>query len=424
MCEKRVRPFSPMIPYTEAFDIIDRETTPLGTSSVALGDAVGRILAEDIVADTDLPPFDRSQMDGYAVKASDTLTAPVELRIVGESAAGRGWPGELKIGEAVRIMTGARLPAGADAVQRLELSAESPALLQRAAEQDETVETSSIVRILEPTEANRFIVAKGAEIVAGTKVFSKGEPVTAGMVAGMAAFGYSNVAVGLRPRVAVLSTGSEIVRIDQKPAADQIRNSNAPMIAAFLAECGGKAEELAIVRDNVEQLTESIAKAAGNSDVLIITGGVSVGKYDLTKDVLRSLGAEIYFEKVRLKPGKPTVFGRLGRTLIFGLPGNPVSAAVTFQLFARRAVLGMQGAADTSLRSGFAVAAKRGKGTAERDTFLPAAIDTNDAGRTIATPLKWLGSSDFIGFAKAEALIFIPAGSHVAEGDVVRTFKI
>jgi molybdopterin biosynthesis enzyme len=110
--------------------------------------------------------------------------------------------------------------------------------------------------------------------------------------------------------------------------------------------------------------------------------------------------------------------------LIFGLPGNPVSAAVTFQLFARRAVLGMQGARHTSLRSGFAVAAKRGKGTAERDTFLPAAIDTNDAGQTIATPLKWLGSSDFIGFAKAEALIFIPAGSHVAEGDVVRTFKI
>ena len=244
------------------------------------------------------------------------------------------------------------------------------------------------------------------------------------MIASVAAFGYSSVNVGVQPKVAILSTGSEIVPVDQTPQQDQIRNSNSPMIAALVGEFGGIPIEHPLSADDTGALTAAIGNAAAGSDILVVTGGVSVGKYDLTKDVLRSLGAEIFFERVRLKPGKPAVFARLGKTLVFGLPGNPVSAAVTFHLFVRRAIRKMQGAAELGLRPGFAVAAKKAKGTADRDTFLPAAVETDENGRAIAVPLKWLGSSDFIGFSRTDALIFVPAGTTYEAGDVVGTFRI
>jgi len=416
-----IRPTAKMIPISEAFEIIDHETQPLETISVELSRSVGCILGQDIIADSDLPPFDRSQMDGFAVRSKDVETAPVDLVIVGESAAGRGWEGELKQGEAVRIMTGAPLPKGADAVQKLELAAETPALFHRGLKQDEP---SKSVRILEPAENGKFIVHKGAEIKDGTRIFERGEMITAGMIASIAAFGYPKLTVGRQPRVTILSTGSEIVRVDERPGKDQIRNSNSPMIAALVDQFGGTASELPLVSDDALALADAITIAAGRADILVITGGVSVGKYDLTKDVLRSLGAELFFERVRLKPGKPTVFGRLNDTLVFGLPGNPVSAAVTFHLFVHRAMLRMQGAGDVSLRSGFAVAAKKVKGDRERDAFLPAALQTDSRGQTLATPLKWLGSSDFIGFARTEALIFVPAAKVFEAGDVVQTYLI
>ena len=300
------------------------------------------------------------------------------------------------------------MPAGADAVQKLE----------------STTDAVDFVKILESVSAGNFIISKGAETAAGTKIFSRGELVTASMIASVAAFGYSEVLVGKMPRVSILSTGSEIVPVYETPGPDQIRNSNSPMLAGLIRESGGVPAELPLVADDVGLLTEAISRAAGNSDILVITGGVSVGKYDLTKDVLRSLGAEVFFERVSLKPGKPAVFARLGRTLVFGLPGNPVSTAVTFHVFARRAMRKMQGAAEIGLRPGFAAAAKKAKAAAERDTYLPAAIDTDESGRAIAVPLKWLGSSDFIGFARADALIFLAAGTKAEPGDVVRTFRI
>lgn len=410
-----------MITITRAYEIIDCETFTLGTEKVPLSDAVGHILGEGIIADSDLPPFDRSQMDGYAVSAADTIDVPAELRLVGESAAGRGWKGNLRAGEAVRIMTGAPVPAGADAVQKLELATETNEMLMTAGA---SAETADAVRILESVRAGKFIVKKGAEIEQGLRVFASGEAVTANMVAGIAAFGYAELTVGRQPQVAVLSTGSEIVPVDEIPRTDQIRNSNSPMITALVRSAGGVAAELPLVGDDSELLESAISHSLDKSDILVITGGVSVGKYDLTKDVLRSLGAEIFFEKVNLKPGKPTVFGRLNKTLIFGLPGNPVSAAVTFHLFVRRAMSRMQGAVDISLRTGFAVTSAKVKGAAERDTFLPALVGTDESGITSATPLKWLGSSDFIGFARADSLIFIPAGKSFNTGEVVQIYRI
>ena len=392
-----------MIRISKAIGIVKRETKPLGAETVRLSDTVGRILAENILADTDMPPFDRSQMDGYAVIANDTLTAPVELRIVGESAAGHGWHRKLKRGEAIRIMTGAPVPRGADAIQRIEL----------------TNEADENVTVNQPTEEGRYIVSKGSEIKKRGKLFGLGDAIDEKMVATLAAFGYARVRVSSRPKVSILGTGSEIVTVEQKPGRDQIRNSNSVMLAAMCDQVGGVPRILRQTGDDdLKKLKSAISKAVGQTDILVLTGGVSVGKYDLTKLALRELGAEIFFERVRLRPGKPTVFAKLNDTLIFGLPGNPVSAAVTFYLFVRPAILAMQRAKQVDLPSGYAAITSTAKGAKERDTYLPATLETDKSARLLATPLRWHGSSDFVGFAKADALIFIKRGEIIEAGEV------
>jgi molybdenum cofactor synthesis domain-containing protein len=240
------------------------------------------------------------------------------------------------------------------------------------------------------------------------------------MIAGIAAFGYPKIKVVKRPAVAILSTGSEIVAIDKIPGRDQIRNSNSLMLKVLCERAGASAKMLPIVGDSLGKLKTSISRAAGKADILVITGGVSVGKYDLTKAALKELGAEIYFERVRLKPGKPAVFARLGNTLVFGLPGNPVSSAVTFYLFVRRAIRRMQNTNQVDLKVGNAIAASRMKGARERETYLPIALDTAENGSLMATPLKFGGSSDFVGFAHAEALAVIPKGNQIEIGAVVK----
>lgn len=397
-----------MIPISKAINIIKDRASVLGTENVDLAIVVGRILAEGIVADTDLPPFDRSQMDGFAVITKDTAKVPVELKIVGESSAGSGWHYKLKLGEAVRIMTGAPVPKGADAVQKVELTSE---FIGPPGEPD-------LVVVLESAEKGRFIIPKGFEIRKGARVFDAGEVVSQNMIAALAAFGYSSVLVNRQPRIAILGTGSEIVEIDQKPGLDQIRNSNSAMLKALSEKYTASSTIISIVKDHISDLKKSISAAAKKNDIVIITGGVSIGKYDFTKTALLELGAEIFFDKIALKPGKPTVFAKLGDTFIFGLPGNPVSAAVTFQLFVRLLIMLMQNAADSGLRQGFAVLSDNAKGTKDRDTYVPCKLDTDKTGRLMAKPLRWHGSSDFIGFARAEALIVIPKGETREKGEV------
>jgi molybdopterin molybdotransferase len=384
-----------MIPVNEAIEIVLTHTPKPGSESVRLPDTLGRILAEDIVADTDLPPFDRAQMDGYAVRAADVATAPARLKIIGESAAGAGWHNEMKSGEAVRIMTGAPVPAGADAVQQVELTREENG--------------AGMVEILETVEAGRSIVRRAAEIRSGETVLHAGEEIDAAMIATLASFGYAQVKVGRRPRVAVMATGSELVDVDQKPARDQIRDSNNYTIAAYAMMAGAIIERLPLAADNTEELKRQIASAAGRSDVLITSGGVSMGVYDFTKAALKELNAEIFFERVALRPGKPTVFAKLGNTLVFGLPGNPVSVAVTFNLFARTALRAMQGATNPALMEQTAVLARTVKGSIDRESYLPAVLRTDMKGTLMAEPLKWGGSSDFVAFARATALINVPS---------------
>jgi molybdopterin molybdotransferase len=390
-----------MIPVSEAIQIVLTHTPRLECEASALGDAMGRVLAEDIIADSDLPPFDRAQMDGYAVRAADVANTPARLRIVGESAAGAGWHHEMKAGEAVRIMTGAPVPAGADAVQQVERTRE--------------IDGGSQVEILESVEGGRSIVRRAAEIRAGETVLRAGEDINAAMIATLASFGYAQVKVGRRPRVAVMATGSELVDVHKKPGADQIRDSNNYTIAAYATLAGAIVERWPLAGDDTEELKKQIKQAVATSDVLITSGGVSMGVYDFMKPALKELGAEIFFERVALRPGKPTVFARLGTTLIFGLPGNPVSVAATFNLFARAALRAMQGAKQPGLIKETAVLARAVKGSAERESYLPAILRTDEQGTLLAEPLKWGGSSDFVAFAHATALIIVPAGVKTIE---------
>ena len=393
---------SPMISVAEAIQIVRQQTHTLPVEQVPLPNALGRVLAQDVVADSDLPPFDRSQMDGYAVRAVDSESAPVRLRIVGESAAGRGWHNQLEQGQAVRIMTGAPVPAGADSVQQVELTHE--------------LKDGTVVELLESVEAGKSIVKRGAEIKAGETVLNAGTVINAAMMAVLAAFGYSTVDVFRRPRVAVLATGTELVPVDQKPGQDQIRDSNNYSIAAYAELAGATVERLPVTGDETSLLKNQIAKAAENCDLIVTSGGVSMGVYDVTKVALRELDAELFFERVALRPGKPTVFARLpGGALVFGLPGNPVSVAVTFNLFARTALLAMQGATEPALKRDTAALARKVKGTEDRESYLPVQLTTNDDGELIAFPLKWGGSSDFVAFALTTALAIVPAGAKAVE---------
>jgi molybdenum cofactor synthesis domain-containing protein len=398
-----------MVPVAEAIEVVLQQSPEVETDSVPLNDAANRVLAEDIIADSDLPPFDRAQMDGYAVRAADVANPPVRLRIVGESAAGAGWHREMNAGEAVRIMTGAPVPAGADAVQQVEL----------------TRERDEVVEILKSVEAGRSIVRRADEIRAGATVLRAGEQIDAAMIATLASFGYARVSVGRRPRVAVMATGSELVDVDQKPGRDQIRDSNNYTIAAYATLAGATVERLPLAGDDTEGLKQRMARAAEEFDILVTSGGVSMGVYDFTKAALRELGAEVFFERVALRPGKPTVFARLGNTLIFGLPGNPVSVTVTFNLFARAALRRMQGARETSLPEETAVLTRPVKGSIDRESYLPARLRTDEKGTLLAEPLKWGGSSDFVSFARATALVNVPVGAgRIEAGEMVRAVRL
>ena len=400
-----------MISVAEAVRMVVEKAEPVESERVPLEESAGRVLAEDVFADSDLPPFDRAQMDGYAVRAEDVREVPARLRVVGEAAAGRGWRGMVRKGEAVRIMTGAPLPAGADSVQQVELTRES--------------EDGSTVEVERATEPGQFYVPRASEMRAGACVLGVGEEVNAARVAVLASFGCAEVSVRRRPRVAVLATGTELVPVAEKPGEDQIRDSNTYSLAAYARLAGAEVERLPFASDDPELLRREIEEAAARADVLVLSGGVSMGRYDFTKAALRALGAEIFFERVALRPGKPTVFARLPgerRTLVFGLPGNPVSVSVTFNLFARTAIRAMQGALAPALEEETAILSRPSKGATERTSYLPAALSTDEAGRLLAEPLKWGGSSDFVAFARASALLIVPAGLKLLEAGSVARF--
>ncbi|HEX8184390.1 MAG TPA: gephyrin-like molybdotransferase Glp [Blastocatellia bacterium] len=395
-----------MITVDQALSIVLEHVEPLPAETVPLDEAHNRILAEEVRADIDLPPFDRARMDGYAVRAADVSIAPVSLRLIGEIAAGANFAGTLGPGQAIKIFTGAPIPAGADAVQKVEV----------------TQSDGNTVEISEPVTPGQFITRCASEVAAGDLVAVRGRQIGPAMMAVLASFGYAQVKVGRRPRAAVLSTGSELVEVSAKPSGAQIRNSNAYTLAAYAARAGAVVDLLPTVEDTPEATARALLEAAEGRDIVISSGGVSMGDYDLVKAALKEMGAELYFDKVIIRPGKPTVFARRGSTYFFGLPGNPVSTSVTFNVFARPAIRKMQGESKPLLPIIQAVLARSVKDSSSRRSYLPARLFIEN-GRAMAEPLKWGGSSDLVAFMQSDALIIVREEAHdIKEGETVEVF--
>jgi molybdopterin molybdotransferase len=397
-----------MITVDEALSIVLDSVEPLGDESVALREAHRRILAEDLFADMDLPPFDRARMDGYALRSADGASAPVRLKVVGEVAAGASYDGEIQAGEATKIFTGAPVPRGADAVQKVEV-----------AERD-----GDFVILHEAVKPGQFITPRASEVHNGEKVADAGRAIGAAELAALASFGYASVRVGRRPRVAVISTGSELVDVARQPVGAQIRNSNCYTIAAYGEAAGAVVQNLGTVEDSLPATQAALLRAAEANEVVITSGGVSMGDYDLVKAALLGLGAEIYFDQVSIRPGKPTVFARRGETYFFGLPGNPVSTSVTFNVFARPALRRLQGATDPLLPMVTATLSQSIKDASSRRSYLPGRLFIR-GGRVLVESLKWGGSSDLVAFMKANALIIVEDETHaIAEGETVEVLAL
>jgi molybdopterin molybdotransferase len=363
-------------------DTVRSITRRWSTDLVTLEEAHGRVLAESLRADRDYPALRRSLRDGFAVKSADV---PGTLRIRGEVRAGEIQQAPLQRGEALEIMTGAPVPDGADAVVMIEH-------VRRNGED---------VVIEQGAEPGQFINDRGAEAQHGSVLIPQGMRLDASHIATLAMTGHSNVAVMRRPSVGIVATGDEIIEVAQTPAAHQIRNSNSFMLAALVRAAGANATVLPIARDTREALRPLLERGL-RYDMLLVTGGVSAGKYDLVKPALRELGVEFQFERVRVQPGQPTAFGIFESNPIFGLPGNPGSTLVTFQLFARPALDLIGGQADAILpllTARFEAPFRHKRGLTR---FLPARLSPD--GQQLRH-IPWQGSSDLPALAKANAFL-------------------
>jgi len=381
-----------MIAVEDALDIVLSQARALPSEDVALGDALGRVLAEDVASDLDQPPFDRAMMDGYALRSEDA-TAPITLAVIGRLAAGQVFAGKVGREQAVRIMTGAPLPQGADAVQQVEKTRK--------------VDDGQRVAILEEVVPGQNVAPRASEVRVGETVRSRGETIDPAAIAVLASFGRDKVAVGRRPTVSILVTGDELVDVAETPGGAQIRNSNGPALLAQAQWAGAHATSLGVAPDQADLIADAL-KPGLRSDVLVVSGGVSAGDFDLVKGVFGRFGVDVLFTSVAIKPGAPLVFGRRGETLIFGLPGNPVSAQVTFDVFVRAALLRMQGARVVSRRRVEVELLAPLSNRSRREAYLPVRVKSRD-GRLVAEPLRSMGSADVAAHARANALAILDA---------------
>jgi len=387
---------SEMLPVDRALSIILEAAPVLPSEQVGLDDALGRFLQEEIRADHDFPAFDKSLMDGYAVIASDTGRGLGPLRVAQEIPAGMD-PAKLRPvvpGAASRIMTGAPIPPGADAVLIVE--------------ETEMVEGDpQAVRPKSAVRPGASVARRGADVRAGEILLRAGEFIGPGEIGVLAACGRTRVATGGRPRIAIIATGDELVEPDRAPGPGQIRNSNGPVLRALALRAGAVARYLGIALDDEDGLRRMIEDGL-RDDVLVLSGGVSMGTHDLVGNTLRSLGAEIRFERVAIKPGKPFTFGRRGSTLVFGCPGNPVSTYVIFQVFARAALRRMMGSRDPAPAPVRGVLTNPVRQHPGRAGYYQARATWTGRGYEIEA-LPSSGSADFVSCARGNSLAIIPA---------------
>jgi len=398
---------SNLMSVAEAIAIIDATPVTPRAIRVKLADAQGLVLAQDLIADRDSPPFDKSQMDGFAVRAADVSgTGEVEMRRVGEIAAGMVPGAALRVGETVAIMTGAPLPAGADAVIPVEMSRKSA--------------SGDGVILQGPATPGRFIAPRGSDCRAGQVLLHSGTRLEAAQLAVGASVGAAEVEVFARARVAVLATGNELVPVDHAPGPSQIRNSNGVMLVALLRRLGCDVTDLGIAPDSAERIREAIAGAMRVHDVVFISGGMSMGEHDYVPRVLESLGVAMKITKLRIKPGKPFVFGVAERAFVFGLPGNPVSGFACTLRLCSRLLARIAGAAPQERWIHARLSEPLGA-NGPREFYQPAALQADGTIR----PLAWKSSADIYTLAGANALLVRNENEPEQPADtLVRTLEI
>jgi molybdopterin molybdotransferase len=378
--------------------VLNTVRAAMSTEEVSLDTAAGRVLAEHIAADRDTPPLARSVRDGFAVRAVDL---PGTLDVVGEVRAGERFGGEVGRGQAVEIMTGAPVPAGADAIVMVE----------------HTRRENGRVVIERSAEPRQFINARGCEAAAGEVVLHAGTRLDYSGVALLAAVGRTRLQVFRKPTVGIIATGDEIVEPHQTPEEFQIRNSNAWSLAAQVARAGGIPRMLPIARDTLEHTRETIA-AGLECDLLLLSGGVSAGKHDVVEPAMAELGAEFFFDRVLIQPGQPLVFGRAQERFFFGLPGNPASTMVTFEIFARAALERLGGEESPALQMTAARLTRDFRHRIGLTRFLPARLTSDGAS---VTPIQWHGSGDVPSITRANVyMVADPDRAEYPAGEWIR----
>jgi len=379
----------------------------LPAEHVSVAAASGRFLASDVAAPIALPAFDNSAMDGYAVRVEDVAAArndsPVPLRFIGSVPAGASLEGAVAPGTCVRIFTGSPLPRGADAVVM----------------QEDTRASGATVEVLDAVKPWENVRLTGQDIKAGAVAARRGEPLTAPRAGLLAALGVASVSVARQPTIALLGTGNELVEPGTPLQPGQIYESNRTLLAPLIAAAGGVPRVLPLVLDDPQETATALRRAFDECDGVITTGGVSVGEHDYVKAAFESLGGVLDFWKVNIKPGKPFVFGRLGEKFLFGLPGNPVSAFVTFLLLVRPALLRWQGATATGLPAHPAILAEELHNRGDRRHFMRVVV--NPAGQVRSAGLQ--ASHALSSLAAANALLEVPPHTSWSAGQPVQVLR-
>jgi len=400
-----------MLSFEQARDVVaEKIQTCVGkteTETVPVGEGLGRVLAAPAVADRDYPPFNRSTRDGYAVRAADVEQTPARLKVVGETRAGEPSRFSVGPGEAVEIMTGAPGPEGADAVVMLE----------------DCRREDGIVIVEQGVASGKNLIFRGAEAGGGAVVLEAGTPLDYPQIALLASVGYAEIQVYCKPRVAILSTGDEVAGVEAEPETFQIRNSNAYSLAAQVQRAGGEPVILPVAPDERERTRELIEQGL-QADLLLLSGGVSMGKYDLVEQVLEELGAEFFFTRVAIQPGKPLVFGCVRDRPLFGLPGNPVSTMVTFEIFAKVALHHIAGRCGSPLRFLQARLGSPFRHKPKLTRFLPAKL-TGCYGDARVDQVKWQGSGDLAATAQANCfLVATPDRASWEAGELISVLPL
>lgn len=381
-----------MLSAKEAQDIVLSSVPTLEREHVDIINAHGRVLAEEIIAAENIPPFDNSAMDGFAVRAHDVSNAPILLKIIGEVSAGQLFSHELRPGEAIRVMTGGQVPPGADAVVQVEWTGTAG---------------ENQVRVQRAVTVGLNIRRAGEDIQKGQVVLQSGRELRAAELGVLASLGRKSVNVYQVPRVAFIATGNELLEVDQPLEPGKIRNSNSYTVSALIKEIGAHPVDLGIARDSRHELRNKILQGLG-SDALVTTGGVSVGNYDLVQTVMKEIGIEIKLWKVNIKPGMPFLFGMYESTPVFGLPGNPVSTMVTFLKFVKPALRKMMGVSPPE--AGFRLRAELAhdlKKTDGKRHFIRGILESQDGKFTVRTTGSQ-SSGVLSSLVKANCLIVVP----------------